>query len=312
MDNVERLREAAATLLSMSDIDAVTALMFASGKWPTEVANASGELCRPNGRADRLATKFRSDPAAARTYCRALIRRFHPFAEIVREILPGPGKWTQQTKCGDRGLGAKPHKFLTVAEVDELHKAGVWHEMVRTAVAYRFLQSHPQHTPAKVAEAACQPPKPRAHGLRARLDTSDEIENAAAETDPQPTTEPKRTREKPALVFVLPPQRTDTEGEQTTMSEQTQTPKPAAPEKLEVAKAYTVHIGGVIRAICVSKADRDEIVAALDLYRKTKAAPGEIESALAFYRNARIFLGIEAQPDKGQADATATGEPPQQ
>ena len=56
----------------------------------------------------------------------------------------------------------------------------------------------------------------------------------------------------------------------------------------------------------------DEIVAALDLYRKTKAAPGEIESALAFYRNARTFLGIEAQPDKGQADATATGEPPQQ
>lgn len=96
------------------------------------------------------------------------------------------------------------------------------------------------------------------------------------------------------------------------MSEQTQTPKPAAPEKLEVAKAYTVHVGGVIRAICVSEADRDEIVAALDLYRKTKAAPGEIESALAFYRNARTFLGIEAQPDKGQADATATEEPPQQ
>ena len=544
-NNAGRLRETAAALLSMSDVDAVAALMFASGKWPSEVAKASGELCRPNGRADGLAAKFRSDHAAARTYCRAIVRRFQPFAEIVREILPGPGKWTQYKQANKFGNGRKPHKFLTAAEVDELHKAEVKRERKRTAAATRrkaaaarfvmsfdeaaaaigvkkkvaiwysqhgkldpvrpegkckavgvtresvraylahlaeiernhaavasrrtakerdteqrktcglyfaedgrriteaermsaaeaeavfgysshiqintfanqgriervydnasrrhcvgylrtsvlawyeewtaakaspiyytaagkivgaermsraevaaalhcheltvtayarngelervyadpgqvapcgytresvarFLQSHPHHIPAKAAVAAedfqidVLPPKPRAHGLRAaRLDPADEIENAEPETEPKPTTAAKHKREKPALVFVLPPQRTDTEGEQH-MSEQTQTPKPAAPEKLEVAKAYTVHVGGVIRAICVSEADRDEIVAALDLYRKTKAAPGEIESALAFYRNARTFLGIEAQPDKGQADATATGEPPQQ
>ena len=536
MNNAGRLREAVAAMLSMSDVDAVAALMFASGKWPSEVAKASGELCRPNGRADGLVAKFRSDPAAARTYCRALIRRFQPFAEIVREILPGPGKWTQYKHASKFGYGRKPHKFLTAAEVDELHKAEVERERKRTAAAARFvmsfdeaaaaigvkrmvvrtyttqgkldpvrpegkrkavgvtresvraylahlaeiernhaavaarraakehdteqrktcglyfaedgrriteaermsaaeaeavfgysshvqintfanqgriervydnasrrhcvgylrtsvlawyeewtaakaspiyytaagkivgaermsraevaaalhcheltvtayarngelervyadpgqvapcgytresvarfLQSHPHHIPAKAAVAAenfqieVLPPKPRTHGLRAaRLDPADEIENAEPETEPKPTTAAKRKREKPALVFMLPPQRTDTEGEQH-MSEQTQTPKPAAPEKLEVAKAYTVHVGGVIRAICVSEADRDEIVAALDLYRKTKAAPGEIESALAFYRNARTFLGIEAQPDKGQADAT--GEPPQQ
>lgn len=536
--NAGRLREAVSALLSMSDVDAVAAIMFASGKRPSEVAKDSGELCRPNGRADGLAAKFRSDPAAARTYCRAIVRRFKPFADIVREILPGPGKWTQNTNATKFGNGCKPHKFLTAAEVDERHKAEVQRERKRTAAAARFvmsfdeaasaigvkrsvvrtyttqgkldpvrpegkrkavgvtresvraylahlaeiernhaavasrraakerdteqrktsglyfaedgrritaaermsaaeaealfgytshvqintfanqgriervydnasrrhcvgylrssvlawyeestaakaspiyytaagkivgaermsraevaaalhcheltvtayarngelervyadpgqvmpcgytresvarfLQSHPRHIPAKAAVAAedfqieVLPPKPRAHGLRsARLDPADEIENAAAEKDPQPTNEPKRKREKPALVFTLPPQHTNTEGEQTTMSEQTQTPKPAAPEKLEVAKAYTVHVGGVIRAICVSEADRDEIVAALDLYRKTKAEPGEIESALAFYRNARTFLGIEAQPDKGQADATATGEPPQ-
>ena len=539
MNNAGRLREAAAALLSMSDVDAVAALMFASGKWPSEVADASGELCRPNGRADRLVAKFRSDPAAARTCCRAIVRRFQPFAEIVREILPGPGKWTQSEYPSKFGYGKKPHKFLTAAEVDERHNAEVKRERKRTAAAARFvmsfdeaaaaigvkkkvaiwysqhgkldpvrpegkrkavgvtsesvraylahlaeiernhaavasrraakerdteqrktcglyfaedgrritaaermsaaeaeavfgysshiqintfanqgriervydnasrrhcvgylrtsvlawyeewtaakaspiyytaagkivgaermsraeaaaslhcheltvtayarsgelervyadpghvapcgytresvarfLQSHPHHIPAKAAVAAedfqieVLPPKPRAHGLRAaRLDPADEIENAEPETEPKPTTAAKRKREKPALVFTLPPQHTDTEGEQTTMSEQTQTPKPAAPEKLEVAKAYTVHVGGVIRAICVSESDRDEIVAALDLYRKTKAAPGEIESALAFYRNARTFLGIEAQPDKGQADATATGEPPQQ
>ena len=65
--------------------------------------------------------------------------------------------------------------------------------------------------------------------------------------------------------------------------------------KLEVAKAYTIHDGGVIRAIAVSEADRDEIVAALEMYRKAKAAPGEVESALKLLRAARDLLDVPAE-----------------
>ena len=78
----------------------------------------------------------------------------------------------------------------------------------------------------------------------------------------------------------------------------------ATPQKLEVAKAYTIHDGGVIRAIAVSEADRDEIVAALELYRRAKAEPGEIESALKLLRAARDLLDVPAT-------TTATADEPQ-
>ena len=83
----------------------------------------------------------------------------------------------------------------------------------------------------------------------------------------------------------------------------------ATPQKLEVAKAYTIHDGGVIRAIAVSEADRDEIVAALELYRRAKAAPGEIESALKLFRAARDLLDVPATT--GTATAAATADEPQ-
>ena len=78
----------------------------------------------------------------------------------------------------------------------------------------------------------------------------------------------------------------------------------ATPQKLEVAKAYTIHDGGVIRAIAVSEADRDEIVAALELYRRARAKPGEVESALQLLRAAREIVGTSATAETEAPDAT--------
>ena len=79
---------------------------------------------------------------------------------------------------------------------------------------------------------------------------------------------------------------------------------PTAPGKLEIAKAYTVHEAGVIRAICVSEADRDEIVEALRLYRRARAKPGEVESALQLLRAAREIVGTSATAEPEAPDAT--------
>lgn len=170
--------------------------------------------------------------------------------------------------------------------------------------------ANPRHIPAKRAQAVPNfmieplPPQPRPSRLRAaRLEPVEE--DAAAETTPPEETEtaerPKR-RERPRIVFRLAAwhgaQSPDNQLERNQDmdepqdKEATEAAKPGEKRaKLEVAKAYTVHEGGVIRAICVSEADRDEIVAALALYRRTKAAPGEIESALALYRAAREMIG---------------------
>jgi len=187
----------------------------------------------------------------------------------------------------------------------------------RASVA-KFLQDHPQHIPAKRAVAVedfkieVLPPTPRSHGLRAaRLEPADDTGTPSAET-PVATPRAERKRHaRPSIVFMLhttqekePQTMSETEPTQTTAAAQTTAPADATnAAKLQVAKAYTVHEAGVIRAICVSEADRDEIVAALALYRKAKAAPGEIESALALYRNARKLLGIEPPPDDDQPTA---------
>lgn len=55
----------------------------------------------------------------------------------------------------------------------------------------------------------------------------------------------------------------------------------------------TIHEGGVIRAICVSEGDRDEITAALEFYRKFKGRESEIESAVALLRVTKKTLHID-------------------
>ncbi len=77
-----------------------------------------------------------------------------------------------------------------------------------------------------------------------------------------------------------------------------------------MAKAYTVHEAGVIRAICVSEADRDEIVEALRLYRRAKAAPGDIESALQLLRAVREIVGTSGTPGTAATAEAATATPP--
>lgn len=192
-----------------------------------------------------------------------------------------------------------------------------------------FAATHPQHIPAKRAAAVPflrieeLPPKPRA--LRAaRLEPADpdaieepQQPDPAKESGPQqPDARPKRKR--PCLIFRLTAAQlatataTDTNGENAMSEEANSETTPqqptaeAKPDKLSVAKAYTVHVGGVIRAICVSEDDRDEIVAALELYQRMKTSPGEIEAALKIYRTVRATMGLaEPPPEPGAADAEA-------
>ena len=184
--------------------------------------------------------------------------------------------------------------------------------------------ANPRHIPAKRAQAVPNfmieplPPLPRPSRLRAaRLEPVEE--DAAAETTPPEeieTAERPKRRERPRIVFRLAAwhgaQSPDNQLERNQDmdepqdKEATEAAKPGEKRaKLEVAKAYTVHEGGVIRAICVSEADRDEIVAALALYRRTKAAPGEIESALALYRAAREMIG---KPSNGESEVLGAAE----
>ena len=187
-----------------------------------------------------------------------------------------------------------------------------------------YAQAHPRHIPARRAEAIDNfkiqiiPPTPRRHGLRAaRLDP--DAESARESATPPGAAEPtaRHRRERPTIIFRLatwqtsrPPDEPQQEEGQTDMDTPRQ--ESATPQKLEVAKAYTIHDGGVIRAIAVSEADRDEIVAALELYRRAKAEPGEIESALKLLRAARDLLDVPAtttatadEPQAAQADGGA-------
>ncbi len=170
-----------------------------------------------------------------------------------------------------------------------------------------YAQAHPRHIPAKRAEAVADfriqiiPPPPRRHGLRAaRLDPDAESAQESATPPGVIETTARHKRERPQIVFRLvtwkasrPSSEPQQEEGQTEMNEQLQ--EIATPQKLEVAKAYTIHDAGVIRAICVSEADRDEIVAALELYRRAKAKPGEVESALKLLRAARDLLDAPAE-----------------
>ena len=180
-----------------------------------------------------------------------------------------------------------------------------------------YAQAHQRHIPARRAEAIENfkiqiiPPPPRRHGLRAaRLDPDAESEQEASA--PQGVTGDAarhRRRESRIIVFRLAtrePSRPPDEPQQKEGQTEMDTPRQeiATPQKLEVAKAYTIHDGGVIRAIAVSEADRDEIVAALELYRRAKAAPGEVESALKLLRAARDLLDVPttaATADERQA-----------
>ena len=178
-----------------------------------------------------------------------------------------------------------------------------------------WAQAHPRHIPARKAQAvpdfmiAPLPPPPRNHGLRAaRLDPDAE---SAQEAVPPPRViedEARHRREPRIIIFRLAtweasrPSEPQQEERQTDMDTQRQ--ENATPQKLEVAKAYTIHDGGVIRAIAVSEADRDEIVAALELYRRAKAAPGEVESALQLLRAAREIVGTSATAETEAPDAT--------
>ena len=183
-----------------------------------------------------------------------------------------------------------------------------------------WAQAHPRHIPARKAQAipdfmiAPLPPPPRNHGLRAaRLDPATTGE-AAWET-PAAVIEGEATRtqrrRKPTVVFMLAAWNAATTSEEKERNMENETNEkpaeaatPTAPGKLEIAKAYTVHEAGVIRAICVSEADRDEIVEALRLYRRARAKPGEVESALQLLRAAREIVGTSATAEPGAPDAT--------
>lgn len=182
-----------------------------------------------------------------------------------------------------------------------------------------WAQAHPRHIPARKAQAvpdfmiAPLPPPPRNHGLRAARLDPDATGEAAGEK-PAAVIEGEATRtqrrRKPTVVFMLAAWAATTSEEKERNMENETNEKPAeaatptAPGKLEIAKAYTVHEAGVIRAICVSEADRDEIVEALRLYRRARAKPGEVESALQLLRAAREIVGTSATAETEAPDAT--------
>ena len=184
-----------------------------------------------------------------------------------------------------------------------------------------WAQAHPRHIPARKAQAipdfmiAPLPPPPRNHGLcAARLDPDATGEAAGEKPDAViegATVRPQRRKPKSAIVFMLAAWNAATTSEEKERNMENETNEkpaeaatPTAPGKLEIAKAYTVHEAGVIRAICVSEADRDEIVEALRLYRRARAKPGEVESALQLLRAAREIVGTSATAEPEAPDAT--------
>lgn len=183
-----------------------------------------------------------------------------------------------------------------------------------------WAQAHPRHIPARKAQAvpdfmiAPLPPPPRNHGLRAARLDPDATGEAAGEK-PAAVIEGEATRtqrrRKPTVVFMLAAWNAATTSEEKERNMENETNEkpaeaatPTAPGKLEIAKAYTVHEAGVIRAICVSEADRDEIVEALRLYRRARAKPGEVESALQLLRAAREIVGTTPPSEPEALDAT--------
>lgn len=169
-----------------------------------------------------------------------------------------------------------------------------------------YLQTNPRHIPAKKAVAVADfkikelPPPPRPPRLRAAvLEPADGCAKLEVETAHRETA----TRKRRIIVFKLSTI-TETQEEASMQDTKTDTAAPAESkgDKLQVAKAYTIHEGGVIRAICVSEDDRDEITEALAFWRKFKGRESEIESAVALLRVTKKALHID------EADATA-GQP---
>ena len=169
-----------------------------------------------------------------------------------------------------------------------------------------YLQANPRHIPAHKAVAVADfkieelPPPPRTPRLRAAvLEPADGCAKLEGETAHRETA----TRKRRIIVFKLPTI-TETQEEASMQDTKTDTAAPAESkgDKLQVAKAYTIHEGGVIRAICVSEDDRDEITEALAFWRKFKGRESEIESAVALLRVTKKALHID------EADATA-GQP---
>ena len=169
----------------------------------------------------------------------------------------------------------------------------------QSVVAY--LQGNPRHIPAHKAVAVADfkieelPPQPRPPRLRAAV-----LEPAAdgcAKREGETAQRETETRKRRTIVFKISTF-TETQEEASMQDTETTTVAPGENkgEKLQVAKAYTIHEGGVIRAICVSEGDRDEITEALAFWRKFKGRESEIESAVALLRVTKKALHID-EPD---------------
>ena len=106
---IEKLRDFALDLLRLSDIDAAILHLFDNCHALTASSDELARIAMPNGNADALLDRMQ-DPAAARQYCREVARRFAPYAEVLRAVLPR-GRWTQSKGPSKRGNGNRPRKF---------------------------------------------------------------------------------------------------------------------------------------------------------------------------------------------------------
>lgn len=164
-----------------------------------------------------------------------------------------------------------------------------------------------------IAELSPPPRPPRL--IAAKLSQADpEAPKRPAAT---PTLDPPKRKPSPFVFRLIDtpkkePQTMNTPGNETEVPKAPEASADDNGQKLQTAKAFVIHESGVIRAICVSEDDRDEIAAALKFYRKCKGSESEIESALAFMDMAKATLGIkpqanaEAEHQAGEGDANGT------
>ncbi len=258
----------------------------------------------------------------ATVYELAATRSSSTYYTASGEKITGPERISMEDAAKEIGCGlAKVSNLANIGRIERTFADKACRlpcGLVRASVA-QYVANAARRIRAKDARAVADfhieelpppPPKERPQGLRARrLEPCDDDERRPRKADAANTEKPRKRRGPVFTLTASAISTTTTPDGEKTMQENAETEKTGenANGKLQVAKAYTVHDHGVIKAICVSEEDRDEIVAALNLYRRAKAAkPGEVESALALLHTIRAQLGItdgEKEPDaERQAD----------
>lgn len=85
------------SILEENPLGASVFLLTLKMRRPREASRDIEAAFFPGGEADEVLTKL-ENPTTARAYCRALRRRFAPFADILRDTIPRGGVWQRRTR----------------------------------------------------------------------------------------------------------------------------------------------------------------------------------------------------------------------